>query len=480
MEIEMEKEQKELAPRDSDYAVQLQSFEKGFLEVIQSYGLPTNNIFVSVPERAVVFRNVDIPLQQIDKEKRQESVYLTKFLAAVASGLFDAGLNYLWDETIQEIRKRVIQYDVSYFYDNATHEEKRKKLHGPEDIVKLDESELIQGARNIGLISELGYKHLDYIRYMRNWASAAHPNQNQLTGLQLISWLETCIKEVISLPLSNIVIEIKKLLANIKTNALTEDDAKQIAPFFINLTQQQINNLASGFSGIYTDPNTTPQTRQNIHYLLPYLWERVDEETKQSFGIKYGKFVANNEQERAELAQQFLEIVNGISYIPDDLKAAEIESAVQNLLQAHRNFSNFYSEPIFARQLSTLVGQTGNIPKQVRKIYVLGIVEVFLTNGNGVAWNAEPYYIELINKFSQVEAIIALLSFSNEHIASRLQFDLCQHKFRELLTLIKGKLSAPAAKEVLEAIEEFPGPLDKMKNDSRIKQKVKSMIKIIG
>jgi len=342
----MKKEQKELAPRDSDYAVQLQSFEKGFLEAIQNYGLPMDNIFVSVPERAVVFNNVKIPLQQIDKEKRQESVYLTKFLAAVAGGLFDAALNYLWDETIQEIRKRVIQYDVSYFYDNATHEEKRKKLHGPEDIVKLDDSELIQGARNIGLISELGYKHLDYIRYMRNWASAAHPNQNQLTGLQLISWLETCIKEVISLPLSNIVIEIKKLLANIKTNVLTEDDAKQIAPFFINLTQQQINNLASGFSGIYTDPNTTPQTRQNVHYLLPYLWERVDEETKQSFGIKYGKFVANNEQERAELARQFLEIVNGISYIPDDLKASEIESAVQNLLQAHRNFSNFYSEPI--------------------------------------------------------------------------------------------------------------------------------------
>ncbi len=476
----MDEEKKEIVPRDSDYVVQLQSFEKGFLEVIRSYGLPTNNIFVSVPERAVVFRNVDVPLQQIDIDKREESIYLTKFLAAVASGLFDAALNYLWDETIQEIRKRVIQYDVSYFYDNATHEEKRKKLHGPEDIVKLDDSELIQGARNIGLISELGYKHLDYIRYMRNWASAAHPNQNQLTGLQLISWLETCIKEVISLPLSNIVIEIKKLLANIKTNSLTEDDAKQIAPFFINLTQQQVNNLALGFSGIYTDPSTTPQTRQNIHYLLPYLWDRVDEETKESFGVKYGKFVANNEQDRAEMARQFLEIVNGISYIPDDLKAAEIESAVQNLLQAHRNFSNFYSEPIFARQLSTLVGQSGTVPKQVTKTYVLGIVEVFLTNGNGVAWNAEPYYIELINKFSQVEAIIALLSFTNENIASRLQFDLCRQKFRELLTLIKGKLSAPAAKVVLKAIEEFPGPLDKMKDDSTIKQKVTSMIKIMG
>jgi len=474
-----DEENKNIVPKE-DYALQLQTFEEGFLSVVESYGLPSQNIFVAVPERATVFRNVDAVLHQLANGQKSNSVYLSKFLAATASGLFDAALNYLWDETIQEIRKRVIQYDVSYFYDNATHEEKRKKLHGPEDIVKLDDSELIQGARNIGLISELGYKHLDYIRYMRNWASAAHPNQNQLTGLQLISWLETCIKEVISLPLSNIVIEIKQLLGNIKENQLTEEDAKQIAPFFIHLTRQQTSNLVSGFSGIYTDEATTPQTRQNIHYLLPYLWERVDEDSKQSFGIKYGKYIANNEQEKAKLARQFLEIVNGVAYIPDDLKAAEIETAVQNLLSAHRNMSNFYSEPAFARQLSGLVGQAGNIPVQVRNSYVLSVVEVFLTNGNGVAWNAEPYYIELINKFSQDEAIIAMLSFSVENISSRLQFSLCQQKYRELIDLIKGKISSPAALEVMEAIENYGGPLDKMGNDSRMKQKVQSMNIILG
>ncbi|RUQ27892.1 MAG: hypothetical protein EKK68_15370 [Candidatus Competibacteraceae bacterium] len=463
-----------------DYATQLKTFEAGFLSVVSNYGLPSQNIFVDVPQRAMVFKNVDAALYQLNADQRRNSIYLSKFLAAAASGLFDAALNYLWDETIQEIRKRVIQYDVGYFYDNATHEEKRKKLNDPEDIVKLDDAELIQGARNIGLISELGFKHLDYIRYMRNWASAAHPNQNQLTGLQLVSWLETCVNEVISLPLSNIVIEIKQLLGNIKQNQLTTQDAKQIAPFFINLTQQQTSNLVSGFSGIYTDEGTTPQTRQNIHYLLPYLWEQVDEGTRQSFGVKYGKYIANNEQAKAALARQFLEIVNGVAYIPDNLKAAEIETSIQNLLSAHRNLSNFYSEPAFARQLASLIGQAGNLPIQVRHLYVVGLVEVFLTNGNGVAWNSEPYYIELINKFSQEEAIIAMLSFTVENIASRLQFSLCQQKYKELIGLIKGKISSPAALEVLTAIETYSGPLDKMGLDSRMKRKIGSMKAILG
>lgn len=463
-----------------EYAMQLQSFENGFLDIVRQCGLPSKNIFVPVPERVTVFRNIDVVLAQVPFEQRTDSIYLSKFLAATASGLFDAALNYLWDETITEIRKRVIHYDVQYFYDNATHEEKRKKLKGPEDIVKLDDSELIQGARNIGLISELGFKHLDYIRYMRNWASAAHPNQNQLTGLQLISWLETCIKEVISLPLSNITIEIKQLLANIKTNLLTESDAKQIAPFFINLTLQQVSNLASGFSGIYVDPDITAQTRQNINYLLPYLWERVDEDTRQSFGIKYGKFIANNEQERARLAKQFLELVGALSYIPNDLKAAEIETAVINLLVVHRGLNNFHGEPAFARQLRNVVGQAGKVPRQVRVTYVLCLTEVFLTNGNGVAWNAEPEYIQLINQFDQDEALIAITSFTNELIASRLQFKLCQQKFMELLNLIKGKISAPAIKELVEAIEWFSGPFDKMKEDSRIRQKINSMRTILN
>jgi hypothetical protein len=463
------------------YDVQLQDFENGMLEAIGKFGLPTQDILVPVPERVNVFRNVEYVLNQIESiDQKERSIYLSKFLAAVSGGLFDAALNYLWDETISELRRRVIQYDIEYFYDNATHAEKRKKLNGEEDITKLDDNELIQGSRNIGLISELGYKHLDYIRYMRNWASAAHPNQNQLTGLQLISWLETCIKEVISLPLSNTAIEIKKFLFNIKNNSITHEEARQIASFFLNLTKIQVNNLASGFFGIYTQASATPQARQNIHFLLPLLWDRVDEETRNGFGIKYGKFVANNDQESAQLSRQFLEITSAISYIPASLKAAEIETSIQNLLSAHRGHNNFYSEPVFARQLASLIGQTGSVPKPVERAYVIGLIEVYLTNGNGVAWNAEPTYLSLINNFDHHQSLIALLSFTVENISSRLQFSLCQRKFNELLQILNNKVSAPAVKELIADIQEYKGPLEKLENDSRIKMKVSNLLKIIG
>jgi hypothetical protein len=314
---------------------------------------------------------------------------------------------------------------------------------------------------------------------MRNWASAAHPNQHQITGLQLIEMLETCVIEVIALPLSNVVTEIKQLLANIKTNKISEPEAKQIAVFFANLPREKVNTLAEGFFGIYTQKDTISQTRQNVRLLVPYLWDRLDENTRQQFGIKYARFIANNDLDKQKLSREFLDTVSGLSYIPDGIRAAEVQTAIENLLSVHRGGNNFYNEPPFAGQLQRLVGETGKVPGEVNNEYILCLIEVFLTNGNGVAWNAEPTYISLLDQLDPSQSLIAILSFSNLNISSRLQYPLCQDKFRELLEMMKNKVSMAAVKELIESIEKYKGRLDKMKDDSDIQRKVTALKKII-
>lgn len=461
------------------YDVQLAEIENILLGSLAQHGLPTASILVPVKERAIVFRNVESVLEKVSYDQKQQSVYISKYLSAVSAGLFDAALNYLWDETISELRRRVAQYDLSYFYDNAVgNSDKRKDLKSEDDLDKIDDHALIQGARAIELISEIGFRHLEYIRYMRNWASAAHPNQNVLTGLQLSDWLQTCIIEVISLPFSNIVVEIGRFLTNVRTKTISPVDARNIAVFFTHLNQDQVNKLASGLFGIYSRADTLQQTRENIHNLIPFLWDRVGETTRQQFGTKYGKFVANNDQTESALARQFLEMVSGQSYMPDPIRAADIATAVESLLSAHRGMNNFYNEPAFARSLKRLVGQ-GQIPKQVNQVYTLGLVEVFLTNGHGVAVNAEPVYLSLLNQLNQNQALLAVLSFTHENIASRLQFPRCQEKFREVLSLMEPKV-VPAVKELIADIEAYQGPLDRMKNDARIKRKVDNLQTILS
>lgn len=461
---------------NSNSLIQLNEFETGLKQILILHSLPTNGVFVEIPERINVFKNLDTVLNQITDDEKQQSLYLSKFIASTASGLFDASLNYLWDETIIQIRKRVSQYDIEFFYDNAVTGDRRKRLKDEHDLDKVDDYDLIKGAKEIGLISDLGFKHLEYINYMRNWASAAHPNNSEISGLQLVSWLETCIKEVITLPISNVTIRIRQLLQGVKNTTISASDAQEIAVFSTSLTQEQINNLASGFFGIYVRPETISQTHQNINLLLPKIWGRVDEDIKQSFGLKYAHFTANNSQEEKKLARQFLQIINAESYIPDDLRAIEIDNMIDDLLAAHRGFNNFYTEPAFARQLSRIIGHPMKIPKSVEKKFVMAIVETFLSNGNGVAVLANDLYIKILSSLDSHQANIAVLSFTDSGISSRLQFSLCERKFKELIEIVKPSITSPPVNDLVKYITEgHKGKLSNLMLDKTIETSVENL-----
>ena len=169
--------------------------------------------------------------------------------------------------------------------------------------MQVTDYELVAAANSMGLISDLGRQQLDLVRYMRNFASAAHPNQNEITGLQLLSFLETCILQVIALPESTVVAEVGRLMRNLKVNVLAQSDAVTIATFFADLPGTQADNLARGFFGLYADLNSWATTRDNIRLLVPYLWPFVAEDVKQDFGRKYARFLANNDSTQASLAR---------------------------------------------------------------------------------------------------------------------------------------------------------------------------------
>ena len=351
-----------------ELATELTAYDTKMLGVFEYLGLPADNILVKVDERRKVFKNIEDVLELLPTDTLGNSIYISKFLSAVSAGLFDAALNYLWDETVSQLRFRVSQYDIQYFFDLAVTSDKRNKLSTEEDLVKIDDSELIQGAKEIGLISDIGYRLLDNIKFMRNWASAAHPNQNELTGLQLIEWLETCIREVISLPLSNLTIQIGKLLRNIKTNILDEAEAQTISNFFCELTSEKANSLCNGFFGIYCRPDTTSDTKRNIKLLLPELWNLVDEDVKWNCGIKFSKFQINNDQVEAKLAREFLQIVDAESYLPESVRSAELKIELEYLYNAHNaSVNNIYLEPPYAKQVQRLIGSNGVPTENDRK-----------------------------------------------------------------------------------------------------------------
>ncbi|MFC4125209.1 hypothetical protein [Nocardia rhizosphaerae] len=451
----------------------LQAFEDLMLNLIHQWGLPTEDIIINVREREKLLRNTPDALEGLDSTQRARASYVAKMILAASVGLFDAALNYLWNETINELRARVVSFDVAYFFEIAEPDPTRRStLRTPEDLSKIDDAKLIEAANRIKLISDVGYKQLDHIRYMRNNASAAHPNQVSLTGLKLAEWLETCIREVITLPRDNVVAEIGRLLSNVRTQRLTTTELTSAAAFFDNLPPDQADNLGAGLFGIFNTPGSPPDTLDNVRNLWPDLWPYIGEDQRNECGIKLARFRANGDADRAQRARDLLDLVDGTAYLPESDREAELAQALDDLTNAHEGWNNFYQEPPVAQRLLNLVGKYGQVPARISSTYVRQLVYVFLTNGSGTAWSADPIYKELIGKFDGGQAAIALRVFDDSKIASRLQHELPRTKWAELLELITPKLTGRRDRALLDAVRAFNGTPDQLKLDSGIKQQL--------
>ena len=255
---------------------QLQHVSVDLTATLQFHGLPSENVLVPIAERQKLFKNLGDVIEMLSPESRAQALYISKCVAACAVGLFDAALNYLWDETITSLREKVTRFDVDYFFDSTvTDPNRRKQFQTAGDLPKLDDWEFIRGCSKIGILSDLGFKHLDYIRDVRNWASAAHPNQNELSGLQLVSWLETCIREVIAREPEAPAIEIKQLLTNIRTKVLAAADAVPINASVANLPQSLAAALLRATFGMFTDPDAAAEAKNNIQLIAAAVWQRV-------------------------------------------------------------------------------------------------------------------------------------------------------------------------------------------------------------
>lgn len=277
---------------------------KGYLGHL---GLPADDVLVAIEQRRIVINNIPSVLDSLTQPQREAALYVSKFVAACAVGLFDAALNYLWDETVRNLREKAARFDLEYFFDSVTSDsDRRSKLRTEADLDKLDDWELIRACRTTGLITEIGYKHLDYIRDIRNWASAAHPNQNELTGLQVAGWLETCIREVLAKEPTGPVIQVKRLLRNLREQTLGPGDVKPIAQTLPLLPEELSASLLRAVLGMYADSNLSADIRNNIRLVGPAIWAACTDEPKYEAGMKFASLEANGEVARARLAREFL------------------------------------------------------------------------------------------------------------------------------------------------------------------------------
>jgi hypothetical protein len=435
----------------------LDAFSEGLTLYLGYLGLPAEAVLVDNGQRRRAINNLPDVVNLLDPGQRQAAMYLSKFAAACATGLFDAALNYLWNETIRNLRRKVIQFDLEYFYDSVvTDPTRRSRLRDENDLDKLEDWELVKGCLTTGIITQIGYRHLDYIRDMRNHASAAHPNQNDLTGLQIVSWLETCIIEVLAKEPEGPAIEVRRLIRSLRQETLTANDVPPIGAAISRLPDDLSRSLLRTTFGMYSDVGLSADIRNNIRLIASEVWNACSDEARYEAGLKHASLMANAEVARARLARQFLELVNGLPYLPPDALALEVSNALDALLTAHGGWNNFANEASHARTLNSLIPPSGEVANNIVHKYVKVLTMCRIGNGYGVSWAGQGVYDMLIGRWQDKHiALFVRLVLDNE-VASRLHLTQCARNFQQMAVSLEPQATNAQLKSVLEFINDFP------------------------
>ncbi|MBW3361518.1 MULTISPECIES: hypothetical protein [Streptomyces] len=202
----------------------------------------------------------------------------------------------------------------------------------------------------------------------------------------------------------------------------------------------------------------------------------MSEDTRYNFGFRLGRFHANGDTEQAELARQLIDLAEVATYLPSEERAWELDGALDDLLDAHNVWSNFYTEPPIARRLQELVGQHGDVPEALSRTYVLGIIEAFLTNGHGITINADAVYRGLIARFNPQQAIAGPEGFHRPHDHQQAAVKASPAAVERIDRADREQLTGQRDRDLLDTVEKYASKPHQLAKDPEIKLQLKRFI----
>ncbi|MGE1195444.1 hypothetical protein ACQJ18_12145 [Priestia megaterium] len=458
----------------------IQALNQPLADMLSHIGLPTENVLYPIEERKRVIFSLESTLECLPYDKREKANYLSKFTVAITVGLFDGAITFLWDETITAIRKLVQDFDLQHCFNIAgTMSPRYKNLHNVDDLPAISEHDLLEICRRIGLINDINFKRLEHVNYLRNHASSAHPNENEVTGTEILTLLEYCLRYAITAEPDHSVIQIKTLLENIRTKEIPADDCNAIGQDIAKQPQERIDDFMTSIYGLYCDPRQEQKVRDNIEHLVPHVWACCSEETKYAIGARYGVYRKNGEIDKKEATNTILELVDGSNYKDEDSLAGELIDKLQTLRTVHFEWNNFYNEYIHAQSINTSLPKTGGIPPAARKLFVKVITMCFIGNGkgnrNGVDEGAEVYYKKFISLYNTKELVDLLYLFEDNEFVTDFDANNPDKRIRGLVKALKAARTTDVhIDKALDIIISFPkNKLSKVWSDTRYQEALK-------
>lgn len=450
---------------------------------LESYNLPSDNIIASTSERSRMMSILPEFLNSLPNDVKKDARYLSKFVAGSAIGLFDAALNYVWNEVIINLRKKVVVYGLDYFFDSAVGGTLRDQYKNEEDLLMLKDVVLIDTCKKLELISDILYRKLSHILDMRNQIGASHPNEYSINAFELLGWLQDCINGVLRENISDSAIAIKQIIDNAKKteDLISKENLEHFENSIKQLSSNMVSNLLNSLFGIFVSPNTTSKIMQeNILNLAIITWIYADDDTRYELGKKIDIYKANLDQYKTKMAELFFQKCNGQKYYTEDSKIIKITLLCEQLENARTGWDNFIYETPIAREIMSYINTFEDIPH----IRLQSIISVFLkcrigkdcSYNHGISSTAKLYYDKFFKLLNEDAIKLVINTLSKKEMEYFLVGQYRKINIVEICNLMNSEMLSDRLKEILAYIVNFKGTFENVFKDAKFKQLSREII----
>lgn len=429
-----------------------------FESFLEGLNLPTDNIIADTEERRIVGENLPQFLNSVDESDKNDARYLSKFVGATAIGLFDAALNYVWNEVVINLRKKAGMYGVNTFFDAAVGGKNRELYQTEEDLSGLKDQVLLDTCRKLELISNVVYEKLAHILTMRNQVAASHPNVESIGGYELLGWLQTCVKDVIQDNPSESAIQIKSIIQTLRTtnDPLDATNLKHFVKGLKDLSTAHIHNLLITLFGMFLDETSSQVLRKNVSELAKPIWSHSLDHVKVKLASRIDTYRTNLQEDKIQRAKEFLASVDGLSYESLPTRTIVLDELASRLRDAHAGWDNFYNEPPIAREVMSYIKNVNDIPSEVKEPLVWTFLKCRVGNGvkysGGVSSAGKPLYDRFLKLLDDDGVALCIIYLTRPEFTALYHKNMSLNNVHETLALVRPNIISERLSEAVDLV----------------------------
>ena len=377
-------------------------------------------------------------IRRIPPHLRDEKI--VKACIAIASGLFDSAINYVWNAAVVELRQKVRLFGL-----HVVPEILGDKSFDESVLLDLKDAELLDLCLKLNLISDQDYFFLDQCRATRNSYSVAHPSSGDVDEDEVVNFISRCQKHALSSRQNPKGVDTKKLLDSLNASKFKRNQQEEWEGRLRATYDVQRELIFSMLHGIYCDPDAGEEARVNALALCLPFSEEFTPKVQSGLVDRHQDYRAKGDEKRYAASQNFFEQLGLIALLGELEVHSVITSASKNLLRVHNDWNNFYNEPPFADRLEQITRDIA-VPESAQAFFVEAVVTCGVGNMYGVSNAAVPSYRAMVRSFSprEIRIMLTLLKKTNT-VAGRIRSSGdCAERFGGLVRLL-DKSSVPTS-----------------------------------